>query len=59
MTISMRNWKHIRGVLASIALSAFAAIGVSLTAIDASLAQSFPSKVIKFVLPLRPGRRST
>ena len=55
MTISMRNWKHIRGVLASIALPAFAAIGVSLTAIDASLAQTFPSKLIKFVVPLSAG----
>ena len=55
MTISMRHWKHIRGVLASIALPAFAAIGVSLTAIDASLAQTFPSKLIKFVVPLSAG----
>ena len=55
MTISMRHWKHIRGVLASIALPAFAAIGVSLTAIDASLAQTFPSRLIKFVVPLSAG----
>jgi tripartite-type tricarboxylate transporter receptor subunit TctC len=55
MTISMRNWKHIRGVLASIALPAFAAIGVSLTAIDGSQAQTFPSKLIKFVVPLSAG----
>jgi tripartite-type tricarboxylate transporter receptor subunit TctC len=55
MTISMRNWKHIRGVLASIALPAFAAVGVSLTAVSASLAQTYPSKLIKFVVPLSAG----
>ena len=47
----MRNWKHIRRLLASIALT----VGVSLTAVSASLAQTYPSKLIKFVVPLSAG----
>jgi tripartite-type tricarboxylate transporter receptor subunit TctC len=55
MTISVRNWKHIRDALSSIALLAIAAVGVNLIAISASSAQTYPNKLIKLVLPLPPG----
>ena len=55
MVIWMRNWKHVRNRPHSIAVLACAALGMSLIASGASYAQSFPSKVIKFVLPLSAG----
>ena len=55
MAIWVRNWKHVRDLTHSIAVSACAALGMSLIASGASYAQSFPSKVIKFVLPLSAG----
>ena len=55
MAIWMRNWKHVRDLTHSIAVLACAALGMSLIASGASYAQSFPSKVIKFVLPLSAG----
>ena len=55
MAIWMRNWKHVRDRTHSIAVLACAALGMSLIASGASYAQSFPSKVIKFVLPLSAG----
>ena len=55
MAIWMRNWKHVRDLTHSIAVLAFAALGTSLIASSTSYAQNFPSKVIKFVLPLSAG----
>jgi tripartite-type tricarboxylate transporter receptor subunit TctC len=55
MAIWMRNWKHVRDLTHSIAVLAFAALATSLIASSTSNAQSFPSKVIKFVLPLSAG----
>ena len=55
MAIWMRNWKHVRNRPHSLAVLACAALGMSLIASGASYAQSFPSKVIKFVLPLSAG----
>src|SRR4051812_41452798 len=55
MTIAMRNWKHICDALGSIALPAVAAVGVSLMAAGPSIAQIYPSKLIKFVVPLSAG----
>ena len=53
MTIS--TWKHLGVVLAASVLRAFAAVGVSLVAAGASSAQTYPSKLIKFVVPLSSG----
>jgi tripartite-type tricarboxylate transporter receptor subunit TctC len=55
MAIWMRNWKHIRDALPSSALLAFVAVGICLIAAGTSYAQSYPSKIIKFVLPLSAG----
>ena len=55
MAIWMRNLKHVRDLTHSIAVLAFAALGTSLIASSTSYAQRFPSKVIKFVLPLSAG----
>src|SRR3954463_1740369 len=55
MTIAMRNWKHICEALGSIALPAVAAVGVSLIAASPSIAQTYPSKLIKIVVPLSAG----
>ena len=55
MAIWMRNWKPVRNRSHSIAALTCAALGMSLIANGASYAQSFPSKVIKFVLPLSAG----
>ena len=55
MAIWMRNWKHVRDLTHSIAVLALAALGTSLIASSTSYAQNFPSKVIKFVLPLSAG----
>jgi len=55
MAIWMRNWKHVRDLTHSIAVLAFAALATSLIASSTSYAQNFPSKVIKFVLPLSAG----
>ena len=55
MAIWMRNWKNVPTLTHSIAILACAALGMSLIASGASYAQSFPSKVIKFVLPLSAG----
>src|SRR4029077_17463812 len=49
------NWKHVRDLTHSIAVLALAALGTSLIASSTSYAQNFPSKVIKFVLPLSAG----
>jgi len=46
------NWKH---ALGAILLPAFAALGVGSVAVGASLAQTYPSKLIKFVVPLSAG----
>jgi tripartite-type tricarboxylate transporter receptor subunit TctC len=55
MAIWMRNWKQIRDALHSSALLAFVAVGTCLITAGASYAQSYPSKMIKFVLPLSAG----
>jgi tripartite-type tricarboxylate transporter receptor subunit TctC len=53
MTISPS--KHVRDALGASALRVFAAVGVGLVAVGASSAQTYPSKVIKFVVPLSAG----
>src|SRR4051812_49092447 len=53
MTIS--TWKHIRDALAAMATPTLAAAGVSLIAIVASSAQTYPSKLIKVIVPLAAG----
>lgn len=53
MPVSMQNWKPIG--LRSIALLAAAAAGVSLLLAGTSYAQTYPSKVIKLLLPLSAG----
>jgi tripartite-type tricarboxylate transporter receptor subunit TctC len=55
MAISMLRWKHIRDALRSIAPAAVVAVGACLIAVGPSHAQTYPSKVIKFVLPLSAG----
>jgi len=55
MPVSMRGWKPIRNALRSIGPLALAAAGVSLLLASSSSAQTYPSKVIKVLLPLSAG----
>ena len=50
-----RNWKTIRGGLNAIALLAVATLGVCLLAAAGSFAQTYPSRLIKLVVPLSAG----
>jgi tripartite-type tricarboxylate transporter receptor subunit TctC len=52
---SMQNWKRVGKALGSIVLAAAAAVGASLIAHDGASAESYPSRPIKFVLPLAAG----
>jgi tripartite-type tricarboxylate transporter receptor subunit TctC len=54
MTISTRNWKHIRDTLGAFALPTIAAIGVNMVA-GGAFATSYPTKAIKLVVPLTAG----
>jgi tripartite-type tricarboxylate transporter receptor subunit TctC len=53
--MTIPTWKRLSHTLAVIALPVFAALGVSLVAVGASSAQTYPSKLIKFVVPLSAG----
>jgi tripartite-type tricarboxylate transporter receptor subunit TctC len=55
MVHSMQRGKRARRVLGAILLQAAAAVGVSLTAASGSVAQPYPSKPLKLVLPLPAG----
>ena len=55
MPASMGSWKLIRTAMCSIAPLALLASGASLLPAGSSSAQTYPSKVIKFVLPLSAG----
>ena len=55
MAISMRTWTHVRALLRSVVLRAVAAVGVCVVVAGTAWAQAYPSKVIKFVLPLSAG----
>ena len=55
MTISMPARKRVRCILGTIFLPAVAALGVSLISAGASWSQTYPSKLIKLVVPLTPG----
>jgi tripartite-type tricarboxylate transporter receptor subunit TctC len=48
-------WRHARNALGGIVLPVVVAVGVSLVAVGASSAQTYPSKLIKFVVPLSAG----
>jgi hypothetical protein len=52
MTNSMQVWKRVGNTLGSIVLAAVAAVGASLIALGAASAETYPSKPIKFVVPL-------
>jgi tripartite-type tricarboxylate transporter receptor subunit TctC len=52
MRISMRRWPQIRDTVSGMVLPAIAAAGLSLICIEPLVAQTYPSKVIKFVVPL-------
>src|SRR5262245_48984937 len=54
MRTALTMRKRVRDTLGSIAVSAFAALGVSLIAVGAS-AQTYPSKLIKVVVPFPAG----
>jgi tripartite-type tricarboxylate transporter receptor subunit TctC len=48
----MQVWKRVGNTLGSIVLAAVAAVGASLIALGAASAETYPSKPIKFVVPL-------
>src|SRR3954454_5925403 len=53
--MTIPTWKRVRDTLGAIFSPAFAAVGVSLVVVGASSAQTYPSKLIKFVVPLSAG----
>jgi tripartite-type tricarboxylate transporter receptor subunit TctC len=55
MTISMPSRKRFRHTLRPIAWPAIAAMAVVLVNVNALSAQTYPSKLIRFVVPLTPG----
>ena len=55
MTISIGSWKHTRCTFGTTVVSAIAALGMCLIAVGPSSAQSYPSRLIKFIVPLTPG----
>jgi tripartite-type tricarboxylate transporter receptor subunit TctC len=55
MKISTATLKLAPGLLRAISLSVILAVGVSLITVGASWAQTYPSKLIKFVVPLAAG----
>src|SRR4051794_33263089 len=52
MTNSMQGWERFGNTLGSGVLPALAALGASLIAIGTASAENYPSKPIKFVVPL-------
>ena len=55
MAISTQKWTHIRDALHSIALASVGTVGACLVAVGTVYAETYPSKVIKVVLPLSAG----
>src|ERR1043166_2717932 len=55
MPLTTPTWKHVRDALSTIVAPAFAVAGVSLTAVAVSSAPTYPSKLIKLVVPLAAG----
>src|SRR3954469_7289615 len=49
------TWNHVRDALTTIVVPTFAVAGVSLIAVVASSASTYPSKLIKLVVPLTAG----
>ena len=55
MMISMGSWKHTRCTLGTTVVTAIAVFAVCLITVAPSSAQSYPSRLVKFIVPLTPG----